>query len=342
MDKALLQAIQSELNIKPYETESEIQHAVRLIYSACASWMRYFVLDEDEYGNAYPKTKKYLLNRAKETMPKLMDAFPECLDWFVSDKDASPYLEFIQALRERMLLSGELLSNGEDKVLLPKEGIIDIRGEDGWIRVLGFDSQHKKRKDIFTGVSRISFGNRKAKIELESPLDSEMFVDRILGARSWSLCKNTDRFEFFDPASKRPLYQSWIQPDKAKEKVNLGRIQIINGKYEYYMLKKVGQTWFNIQLPAFFQDRREHQRIMLGLRSRASNPMVAEFRVAGECILLQLYCRLPIIEETLLKTYCWPLNSFNDELHYVVPWQVWPKIRRICACLCIRLEEKML
>ncbi len=342
MDESLLQAIQKELNINPYTGENEIQYAVRLLYSACASWMRYFVLDEDEYGNAYPKTKKYLLNRSKETISRLLEAFPECQNWFIDETDTSPFMGFIQTLRERMLESGELLSNDEAKIVLPKASAVSINGEGDWVRVLGFDDQEKNKNIISTGIARIRPGDSECKKELECPFNSEEFVQKILGIKKWSICGKLDDFEFFDPTTKRPLYQAWIQPDKTEGKLSLGRLAIINGKYEYYMFKKVGRAWENIKLPTFFQDKREQQRIMLGLRSKVGNPMRADFKKAGQCIILYLYCRLPLIEETRLKTYCWPLNSYNDEICYVVPWQLWPKIHQMCENLCIKPEEKPL
>ena len=107
------------------------------------------------------------------------------------------------------------------------------------------------------------------------------------------------------------------------------------------MLKFENGEIFICKLEELLAEGKEERRVILGLRKMYQNQMNALYEHKGSVILLNLFCRLPLREERILETYCWPERSFDDKLNYLVPIKVWDEIKGLFENgLGIRLKEK--
>lgn len=342
MNRSLLKVMQNDLGITAYIGEKDYSLATRVLYSACAEWMRYFMLDQDENGEAYPKTKRYLLSRGRESIVRLIDSFPETRAWFVAEGEDWPYVSFIKDLRELMVDAGELLADNEGNLHLPEflqkpagESLCRIRGIKG-------DIKNKNDKEQHAGITRIcSYAEKIKEAEPFFPLeiDSRKFSVDIFKSANYGECLDMGRYEFFNPHSHKALYQSWENSPGKGMDLALGRIKIINGMYEYYLFRRNSHgEWDNSRLSDFLVKRREYRRIMLAQRMDAGKPMSATFKNFGNVMLLKLYCFMPWQQETQVRTYGWPVKSYDDRLNYYIPLSAWPVIEKVCGELCIELQ----
>lgn len=334
----MVEAMQKDLNISRYTGESTLAYEQRLLYSACAQWIRFFVLDQNEMGESYPKSKKYLLRRGKETITHLIESFPECVKWFSSEGDEWAFKKFIHDIREDMIASGELMIDEENKVCLPSFSRIPLTGNIE--RVKGI-SKSKLRNEGYVGITRIAKSDSDDLTSYRLRIDSKVFSKILFSEGVYSTCTDIDKYEFFNPDSKKALYLSWDSKPNNNKRIAFARIQIINGLQEYYLFRRKGNDrWENAHLHEYYKDSGDYRRIMLALRAEAGNPMKALFKKRGEIILLNLYCHLPRIQEMQLRTFCWPIKSHDDRLNYVVPRLIWPMITEMFADLNIELHEE--
>ena len=333
----MVKAMQRDLNIFQYAGESIPSYEQRLLYSACAQWVRYFVLDQNEMGEYYPKSKKYLLRRGKETIPYLIEAFPECVKWFSSEGEEWTFKKFIQDIREDMIATGELLIDEEHKVCVPSFTRVPLI--ENIDRIKGI-SKSKLHNEAYVGITRIAQSDSDDLTPYRLRIDSRMFSEKLFSEGVYSTCNDIDKYEFFNPESKNALYLSWDNKPNNNKRFAFARIQIINGLQEYYLFrKKEDDRWENVHLQEYYKDSGEYRRIMLALRAEAGNPMQAIFKERSEVVLLKLFCHLPRVQEMQLRTFCWPMESYDDRLNYVVPRQIWPAIMELLADLNIKLRE---
>ena len=338
MNRSLFNAMKDDLGIFPYNGESEFSILTRILYSACANWLRFFVLDQDENGKPYPKSKHYILNRGKETISHLIGAFPEISDWFVTEGEEWPYIGFIRELRELMIAAGEFLPDDAGKLKLPVYTLRPVAENISRVYGMNKDIGKRDKDEYYVGACRIREGiNPKDLFFLR--LDSKEFTKDIFSKAVYSPCPDIGRFEFFNPDSRGALYQSWEEAPCRNVRYAFGRIQIINGLYEYYLFRKSeGGQWGNARFPDYYKERGEHRRVMLAQRSESGNPMKALYRDYGSVFFLRLYCRIPLQQEIQIRSYGWPVNEYGDMFNYIIPKQVWPIVEDICSELCIELQ----
>ena len=336
MNPTLFKAIQKELNLTQYTGETSISYKRRLLFCACAQWMRVFVLDQNERGESYPKSKKYLLQRGRETISPLINAFSECSDWFSSESEEWPYKTYIRDLRESMIATGELLINAEGNICIPsynkKALFVNVD------RITGMNMT-KAKGEMYVGITKIAeVSAREDPYRLR--IDSKVFVEELFSKSAYSSCNDIEQYEFFNPYSKKALYQAWDSAPNRDTKIAFGRRQIINGLQEYYLFRRRRDgRWENARLQDFYKERGEQRRIMLTLRENVGNQMIALYKNCGEAFLLKLFCYLPRVQEMQLRAFCWPRESHEDRLNYVVPKKLWPLVPEMCADLHIKLQE---
>lgn len=338
MNRQLFDSMKKNLGISAYNGESDISLMTRILYSACTKWMRVFVIDQDENGKPYPKSKHYILSRGKETISHLIEAFPEIRGWFVSEDEEWPYMGFIREIRELMINAGEILPDDAGRLMLPEYTLRPIA--ENVFRVYGMQKEigNREKGECYVGVTRIRDG-----ISTGGPfflrLDSREFTKDLFSAAVYSPCPDMDRFEFFNPDSRGALYQAWEDKPGKNARVALGRLQIINGLHEYYLFRKSDESqWGNARFPDYYKEHGEHRRIMLAQRSESGNPMKAQFKDYGDACLIKLHCRIPLQQEIQVRTFGWPVNTYGDMFNYIIPKQVWPIVEDICRELCIELQ----
>lgn len=91
----------------------------------------------------------------------------------------------------------------------------------------------------YVGITRVV--RKKHETEnrgLENKIDINDYIDWIYVGASWNECHNIEAFEFFNPFSKRPPYQSWTNAVPCNEKSILARLTLYKGLHEYHLIKK--------------------------------------------------------------------------------------------------------
>lgn len=66
---------------------------------------------------------------------------------------------------------------------------------------------------------------------------------------------------------------------------HLGRITIINGSHEYWILKYMNGQWYGKAIDGILQDYKEERRILLGLRFLYGTQIQAEVEYKSSVIL---------------------------------------------------------
>lgn len=337
MDNKIVIAMQCDMQIRRYKGEPEEYYLGRLVYSALSHWIRYIILDEvTQYQSS--KSKAYVLKQGHKILENLVNCIPLCKEWIYGNEKNNLY-DPVKVIRERMISSGELIEVDEYGNLgLPQYQKKNCTKE--YIRVKGLKENEKLLE--YVGVTRIQKSSViKDNLTNLNMIKSIPYVDWLYKNANWSECTNIENFEIFNPFSKKAPYQSWVDNVIKSVEYCFGRLTLFNGMHEYYLLKNKSGRWLNYQLPPVLAEYKEERRIILGLRNKYGNPMNATYSLIESIVIINLHCRLPLREQDIIETFCWPLNGFNDRLNYVVPEKIWILVRDLLVNeLGIELKEK--
>lgn len=330
MKNEIISKMQQDMHIKQYNGEPKSRFIGRILYSALCQWMRYSIVDETTpfYDR---KSKVYILSKMKKVLDNMTDSFPESIKWIygdtsnVADKD-----EIIRGLREKMLFAGELVEVDENhNIALPaytkKSCVI------GYKRILGLTNEDLKGLE-YIGITRIC--NNSDSYEKSHLLESrsiDNYLNWLFLNTSWGKVTCLDDYEFFNPYSKKPPYQSWTNIIPKETDRLLARITLYNGMHEYHIITKNQDEYSNAALTPVLQEWKEERRAILALRRAVNNPMLADYYDKGSVCILNLFCGIPLKEQIILDTFCWPLNSMSDKYNYVVPKVIWEEIEAILS-----------
>lgn len=320
-----------DMQISRYKDEKDQSYYGRLLYSGLAHWMRFFTQDyslDDSKG----RSKAYLLKSGTNMLNNMLDVIPQAKTWFFRESQDAE--KVIRLLRDRMLAAGELteLQMGA-KVSLP-DYTVENNG-----RIKGLADRSPNCKHI--GVTRIS-SNVQQDSYCFDKIDIKEYIQWIYSHAKWSICNEVKNYEFFDVYSKKPPYQSWTNKVVDIEGLHLARITIINGLYEYWLFKLYDGQYYSAPLGNNLSEYKEQRRIVLGLRKMFQHPMEASYKKEKNVVILRLRCYLPLKEESIMETYCWPSRSVSDKLEYIVPNEMWEQIMyMLVSGLGINLKEKL-
>lgn len=339
MGNNALAKMAQDMQIKRYTGEPQANYTGRIVYSALCQWMRVVVMDEttQRYDR---KSKAYVLSRIRELLGTMSEAFPVCQKWIYKDlKNPVDVDELVRVLRDKMLAAGELLEVDDSRNIgLP---VYEKRYcTDNCERVFGLSEEIIRPE--YVGVTRIihSMENNENNIPVDG-VDIDRYIDWLYVGALWTECHNVDEFEFFNPFSKMPPYQSWTNVIPNNEKRILARLTLYNGLHEYHLIKKEHDKYWNSPITAILGEWKEERRVLLALRKYVGNAMQAVYDKRDTVYLLNLYCGLPLREQGIIDTYCWPQNSMDDKYSYVVPSFIWENIKNIITdSLGIELKEK--
>lgn len=339
MNKELLEAMERDMRISPYADELEKYYISRMVYSGLVQWLRVATQDEI-YGENATKSKIYLLNRGREILSYFVVAFPDVEDYFLNSNGEFIVDEAVKDIREKMILSGELTEVGENKnITIPKysEEACSL----GYSRLIGINDSNIRCD--FVGITRI-YENQKSEkwCIVHNRVDCLEYLEWLYKNVVWTQCNNLGQYEIFDSTINKVPYQSWSdKPNKAIE-YHIGRMSLYNGMYEYWLLKFKNGIWYQAPFSSVLREFKEERRIFLALRKINKNAINANFEYKGKVVILNLFCRLPLKEEIMLDTFCWPQKRFNDKLNYVVPYKIWDGIKEVLESdLGIDMREKM-
>lgn len=325
MENNALFRMQQDMCINRYDGEPQANYVGRVIYSALCHWMRFLVMDETTQRYD-AKSKAYILGRMRELLNSMAESFPVSKKWIYGDSNKpDDGDDLIHSLRDKMLAAGELLEvDNSFNIGLPM--YTKCLCTAGYVRVIGLSEEIVKPEYI--GVTRVvrSEECNDNKVLMDKIVIDE-YLDWIYAGTLWDECHELEVFEFFDPFSRKPPYQSWTNViPKSIDKI-LARMTLFNGLHEYYLMKMEHDKCWSAPIPAALSDWKEERRVMMALRKRVGNRMKAACNKKDTVCVLNLYCGLPLREQGIIDTYCWPLNSMNDKYNYVVPMFIWEDIK---------------
>jgi len=342
MKTEIINQISTDLKIKTYEGEPVYEYHSRILYTALAQWMRYSILDKtnnDMNGNI--KSKKYILRRGMGILDNFISLYPMCYKYFYpEDGKGIPKKRPIEELRKKMLNCGELLEiNPKGYVTLPTNYQKPIFS--GITREYGINND---ASSLYIGVTKIIKETERKFIDLNI-VDPNDYLNWLNSKSNWEVYKNPDDFSVFNPRLKRIPSNSWVKYVDyhiINDKVLLARRESrLNGmKFDYFLLKKdeAGNTYIS-RLNSILCDWKEERRIILALRNQLNNNIEAVVRDFGAVKILRLYTRLPLKEEIILDTFCWPRKDIFNKIEYTVSIEIWEYINEILKSINIVIKE---
>lgn len=315
--------LQKDLKIEQYKGEPAANYESRLVYSAMAEWMRVMIFDEttDDYAQ---KSKNYLLRQGRSVLQSFIANSKELQTWFSQPNGEECEIDdAVKEIRNRMVTIGEYIElfPSHDLSLPLAQRISASVSHDRIIGAWNYEASFKH-----VGLTRVA---EASDVYEKHIWKIGKFMHWIQKNARWNAIANIEKYEFFNPHSTEPPYKSWRSIPARNADLQLARLSLINGKQEYYLFHREGDDWVNAVLPQSLSERKEERRIVLGLRTMNNNPAVAKFKCKGEVGILQLFCRLPLFEETYIETYSWPLKSYKDKLNYIVPMEIWSELKEL-------------
>lgn len=343
MQEQLIQQISNDLKITSYTNETKKEFYSRLLYTSVSCWLRYSIMDKSNNdADMEKKSKKYVLARGKDILDSYVEMFPECFDYFcIKDNHVIHIEESIKCIRERMLNSGELLEIEENRyITLPNHYIKNISCSIS--REFGLSNIDFINK--YVGIARIlkseevSFSDNS--LNIVNPLD---FFEWLIKNAKWEKINNPENFKIFDAYSKRIPTFSWVscQINLLKDSYYLAKNDDLLqfGKTQYFLLKNDNDKYYISKIESILVDWNEYRRVIFALRKRVDNKMIAQATNRGNCVILKLFCGLPLREQIILETYCWPKKNIFDTTEYVISIDIWGYIKDVLKTLCIDVEE---
>jgi hypothetical protein len=270
----------------------------------------------------------------------MIESIPQCSKYVYGISDTpNPLDEIVKNIREKMIVAGELIAidNGHNF------GLPSYRSQnciEGYARILGLSENREKAE--FVGVTRLKSDPASANNGiLLDRINVERYMNWIYGNAIWNECSNMTEFEFFNSLSKKAPYQSWTNIANKNVFRHLGRLTLYNGMHEYYIMKYENEKWMSSPLSPILSENKEERRILLGLRKENNNCINGTFEDKKSVMVLNLYCGLPLREQRIMDTFCWPLKTIDDKYGYVIPRCVWNEIKIMLQDdLGINLKEK--
>ncbi|UZW13460.1 hypothetical protein OSC52_16690 [Clostridium pasteurianum] len=341
MEENLMFTIAKDTRIKPYDGESQGEYLGRLVYSSMGQWLKVITLDTGNLDGAMrTKNKSYVLSRGTEILNNMILAMPECREWFWNSYNESKRKEEhpVRILRERMLNAGELIETDlKTNIGTPREYKKPFI--ENYERILGLGSSINSN-ELYIGVTRIKKSST-AQREETAIINSCKIFNWVKRAAKWETINDLFKYEFFQSLSKSAPYKSWINifPNVGAKNIVLGRVKLYNDLYEYYLFKMEENQIYIYKLSTVLNEFKEERRIILALRKISGNVMKAKAELKKEVVILKLFCRLPLVEERIFETYCWPKKCINDKINYVIPIQLWNHFKMILEELQIEIKE---
>lgn len=331
MLNSLIDKMSNDMGITRYKNEIDKDFYTRIIYSSMSEWMRYFILDKTNEDDKEIKSKIYIRNRGKEVLDNYLKLFPECEPYFYMDFNENNGEHPINIIREQMLINGDLIQL-ESGISLPKIHYQQI--SERLFKILGLTNDNKRT----FGLSRVCFKNDNLNFTSSEVLDSEKYISRIVKSIGWEKISEINDFEIFNPYLKQPPYKCWQKNMKIENGfLSLARLKVFD--YDYYFLKKEKDTCFISKMSDPLKEYAEYRRFISLLRHKNSNSLVANTIKTKHYVELNLYARLPKLEENFLMCFSWPKRHINDRFYYIIPIEVWELVKCKLNDLKIQVQE---
>lgn len=332
---SIIDQMAADLGLKSYNGEEMTSFKCRVIYSAMSSWVKAIAMDQpigSKENHLLGVSRRHIYERGNSVLESLIKLNPEIAPWFnTEDGDENP----VVIIRNRLLNHGDLLNEGFDTNLA-----LSITHRKQFIS--GYDTIYGEvlgENIIYSGISTLCKNDFATQSEVSE--SAEEWLKEVLKNIWWSVMPSEmNELMYFNPAYRsRNNYTAWDNSlPNVSDEVIIGRLTINKNGYEYYLLKPKSKLMHRID--PFLQEQGYHIRIMLALRKKANNSVVAFAKSYSDHIYLKLSTYLPIKEQIMLESYAWPFNRINDMLCWTMYGCIWDYIKPYFEALGIRIEEE--
>lgn len=336
MATEMIERMAADLGIIAYYDETEAEFAHRVSYSAMSSWIKTIAMDEpvgNRNVNSAGVSRRHMYERARAVLDMLCAVIPELEEWYkVKDREEHP----VQLIRTRLLNHGDLINSGFDtNVALTKCHTDPLMDHVETMYGVILDEEIH-----YNGVAAIRL-NEGCSIST-TPESSVDWMAAFIRDAWWSSSMlDISRWQYYNPRSKaKSHYAAW--QDTVPDMMNgivLARSAVNAVGYEYYLMKPTDRLIH--RLDPFLQERGEHLRFMYALRTCFENPVEANVKKCSDHFVLRLNARLPVPENNLLESYCWPLKHVSDNLNWLMNDYIWKYLSLYFNALGLRILEEI-
>lgn len=325
----------ADLGFTSYEGEDTTSFKCRVIYSSMSSWLKAIAMDQpigSKENHLSGVSRRHIYERGNAVLESLIKMNPETAPWFsIEDSEENP----VVIIRNRLLNHGDLLNEGFDTNLA-----LSIAHKKQY--VLGYDTVYGEvlgENIIYSGIATLCKNEFTKQLEVSE--SSEEWLKGFLKSVWWTaIPSDMNELMFFNPVHKsKNNFTAWDSSfPVVSDEVILGRLTINKNGYEYYLIKPKSKLMHKID--PFLQEQGYHIRIMLALRKKANNSVVAIAKNHSGYIRLKLSTHLPTKERIILESYAWPINRINDMLCWTMYGFIWEYIKPYLEALGIRITEE--
>lgn len=332
----LVYKMASDLGIKKYKEETDLQFYCRTVYSGMACWIKAVSLDLPVSSTeplAVGVSRRHIFLRCNQILNSLLKTKPELQDWFnVSENEDNA----ISLLRRRLLSHGDLLNAGFDtNVVMANKSIEQL--SDKLQVVYG---ELIEPGVYYSGIATVRFDSNSI---LDRPDTLQSSGERLKSylREAWWVSGNSPKevIQYFNPFIKsKNNYSCWQDSmPKPVEGVVLARTDFNRLPLDYYLFKP--EPGMIHKIDSFLIKRDEHIRVMMALRKIADNPVPAKVTIYHDHVHINLNTHLPLRELSLFESFAWPYKNVTDKLEWDISLAVWKYIQPYLEALEINMLE---
>ena len=335
MEYDLLRTMGSDLGIKKFDSESQVQYIQRVLYSATASWVKAACLDHPITTAAVAGvSRRHVYDRVERVLQELLKRFPECQTWFAVEAVNETAVSLI---RSRLMRHGEILNVGYET---------NISLANAYTKVLS-PTVHCAFGEVihpgmfYSGVAMLckieSEQNTIEEVSCENVAD---WLDKYCKTAWWQKLDQLDETaEYFDARRIARNNQCW-QSNLPRESsdILLARTKSLINSHDYLLIDRKAHMVHRID--PYLHELGEHRRFIMGLRYAAGNRVPARLVRYRDHVRFSLRVYLPQKETTLWDSFAWPVNSITDRLEWVTTFEAWEYIKPFMISLGLSITEE--
>ena len=335
----ILRQIAVDLKINSLPDESEKSYTARIIYSAMALHIKAATLDVSLYDepNDDGASIIHIKKRAVEVLTEFLHFSPECCDIFDDPSKA------VGIIIDRLFAADEIIQIKEKYYHIGNEGTYRVNDDTDYYRgipgnfikcyssglallqkpINGKNSQSLDRAFCFESSSAVEYWSN--------------YISKV----QWHSGTLPEGMEYFDPHEKgNTLYTCFKSCENVPVGISLAQSPSFNNSYFYYVVNNSGGEIFTHEIEDYFRLSREHFRFRYALRKLANNPVIAEYILIGDMVVLYLYPRLPYAEMSILELISWPIDDIYQPRTFMFHTSFKESVFHILTNLDIETLEK--
>ena len=306
----MIETMQKDMSIEPYDGEIDSSFIGRLLYSSLGLWS--LVLSSSDGGITKVAQTKILEN----VIAKYLNRYPNAMKYFV--KDENDLKEIIHHIRYTYEAMGYLLPEKEREYLTDINRAVKV----GTSSYLSYKFNPNQITMNGLGIYCGKKENLLSVNELliRDSLSYTEYVDKFFDITEGDYIYNieVDNLLFFNPRSEHSLSKSWENRSNtpltiAYDKVNKIYYAVIDNQNEKIYAKLSNYDAGN-ELTDY-----EYRRVYFALKSYYNNPVIYTLEeLDSKHCLLKINSHLPNREYYFLLMSAWPDGSAYNKTSYIV------------------------